>query len=354
MPSVTEQPKAPGQASHIVYTIPRTASHLFMQLLNLPAQPSVLRREDGIDGYHFLETLVHRFKNGLAGKPLKDWTAEEQKLMRDAFQAGFEDWLRLMKSAEGMGKRTFTKEHVNWLVDPIAEGRASGEMRQGIESFAASFPEGSEHSQTHTKANPLVMPDEFVLKMLKPTFLIRHPALAFASLFRAAVGGEGSDDLRLEEVLDGEEKHKWECTYHWSIAVYNFYIQHPEFDRKTCVDGIQYPIVIDAGDLNNEPLIKKYAKAVGLDEDLVRFEWQPTPDEEIEKVPVLQRKMKKTILESKGVETGRLGKDGGPDMEKLKEGWRKEFGDAVSARLEKLVEDNLGMYEELRSKRLTV
>src|SRR5690242_15351050 len=107
-----EQPKI---NHNILFTLPRTASHLLTRLLHLPAQSSITRPPNGEDGYLFLPACLTRFKRQLFGKEPNSWTDEDKQALKDALQKGFNDWTDLISEAEQSGKGTYIKEHINFL-----------------------------------------------------------------------------------------------------------------------------------------------------------------------------------------------------------------------------------------------
>lgn len=341
------QPPPPRPVHNILFTIPRTASHLLTQLLNLPAQPSIKRPTNNQDGYLFLPAAVQRFRNNLMERALSEWSDTEKQGLRDAFQTGFNDWTGLIEGAGGEGKGTYIKEHVNWLLDPVAHSRLLDDGNADEREFyKVSWPgHGESGLQEKSIENVTCLPDGFLLNKLKPTFLLRHPALTFPSALRTSLDIEG-----LETALSAEKTQQWECTYAWTLSLYKFYIQQADFDRATLLQNVEYPIVLDAADLGDETLVRQYARAVGLDEEKVRFEWEAAGVEGLGKT---ERRMKSTVLASKGVEKGKLGAESF-DLEILQESWREEFGDVLAERLSRLVSDSMEAYEELSALRLRV
>ncbi|KAL1591446.1 hypothetical protein SLS60_011945 [Paraconiothyrium brasiliense] len=333
----------------MVFTIPRTASHLLLKLLNLQEQPSLHRHSNNLDGYLFLPAAVPRFRYSLPGKPIQDWTEEEKTALMTVMQGSFDDWIDLIQEAEKHGKSSFIKEHLHWMVDPVAEARLY-ENGQSGSSSAIQFQvnwKNSQPSEAREEHNVTCLPDTFLLQHIKPTFLIRHPALTFPSNLRTAIDNQGISTVMIEEKIQ-----QWECTYLWSLSMYKFYAQSTkQFDRKSLVDGVEYPIVLDAQDLGNEALVKKYVKAIGLHEDRVRFTWKAADKEDLSGLGTMEKRMKSTILASSGIEQIKLNL-GEPDMETLKEGWRREFGDVLSERLVKLVNGSIDAYETLKRVRL--
>lgn len=111
-----------------------------------------------------------------------------------------------------------------------------------------------------------------------------------------------------------------------------------------------YPIILDAADLADQELVRKYARAVGLDPDVVVFEWGVATGEERKGMGEMEGRMKDTLLGSIGVVVGKL--RGKEEEERVK--WREEFGEVVAGRLEALVRDAMADYEWLRERRLCV
>ncbi|KAF1950346.1 hypothetical protein CC80DRAFT_240234 [Byssothecium circinans] len=344
---------------NILFTIPRTASHLLTKLLNLPAQPSIHRTSNGEDGYLFLPAVAQRFQNDLFGKKIEDWTDEQTKGLQDALQQGFEAWTSLISSAEKDGKATFIKEHINWLVDPVSEARFLGypipPSRPKLIaitspwSYTAPQQKGLENIQS-PELNPTSLPSAFLLDNVKPTFLIRTPFLTFPSSLRTSLS-----DQPLEAVLREEYAQRWECTYHWTRSLYRFYLANASpASRQSRIDDVEYPLVIDAADLGDEELVRKYARAVGLDEEAVRFEWAAASEEEVGAADKTKNKMTKSIRASKGVRKEMLGTERVWDFEEEKGKWVDEFGGVLAERLAGLVEGALVDYEELRKVRLRV
>jgi hypothetical protein len=285
----------------------------------------------------------------LPGKPIQEWTEEAKTALKDVMQSSFEDWERLIDEAEKQGKGTFVKEHLHWMISPVAEARLYGHQKYDS-STATQF---QVHRKMHhsndarEEDNVTCIPDAFLLQRIKPTFLIRHPALAFPSNLRAAIDNQG-----ISTILEDEMIHQWECTYLWSLSLYRFYTKSAVgSDRRSFVDGVEYPIVLDAQDLGDEALMKKYAKAVGLDEDKVRFTWKAADEQELSSLGKMESRMKSTILASSSIEKSKLNPEK-LDVETLKEEWRSEFGELLSGRLVNLVNSSIEAYEALKHVRL--
>lgn len=317
---------------NILFTIPRTASNLVTQLLNLPVQPSIIRHSR--DGYFFLPALSYRYQHDTFGRPRDEWTGEEQKGMQYALQKSFDAWNDWVVAAEREGKGTFIKEHVNWTIEAEEESRhLYGEIDK----------------KESVSLNPTCIPDAFLLDKVRPTFLIRHPALTFPSLFRTALDNEGQEALLTSSA---EKATRWEATYHWHVTLYKFLIASKSYPSASHDPRIQYPIILDASDLAKRDVVCKYAEAVGLDPALVRFEWAAVSEQEQERLGKVEARMKDTLLKSNGVVLDKLQEVEAVDVEKEKEKWVGEFGEVLAKRLARLVEDAIRDYEWLLERRL--
>jgi hypothetical protein len=107
----------------------------------------------------------------------------EQDKWTFSLQICFDAWRDWINEAEHEGKGTFIKEHVNWMVRP------------DVESHFLHGDHNSYSNQEERGFNPTCIPDHFLLSNVRPTFLIRHPALTFPSLILTAIDNEGIDAL---------------------------------------------------------------------------------------------------------------------------------------------------------------
>jgi hypothetical protein len=260
--------------------------------------------------------------------------------MADALKESWEAWKQWSEKAEKEGKGTYVKEHVNWMLDPAVEFA----FLHGGEVTAKRLPEGLRDEDA--EMNVTAIPDAWLFYRVRPTFLIRHPALTFPSLMRTAIDNEG-----VEEVLKAESAMvmRWECSYTWHVQLYRYLLASGSYPKESKVEGITYPIILDAADLKDEALVRRYAEAVGLDAEKVRFAWQ---EGEKEDMGEMEARMKDTLLVSKGMVAGKLTGGGEMDIEAEKEKWRKEFGDVLTERLVMLVDAAMGEYEWLYTRRM--
>ncbi|KAH7383752.1 hypothetical protein BKA66DRAFT_462727 [Pyrenochaeta sp. MPI-SDFR-AT-0127] len=326
---------APPLPTHnILITIPRTASNLVTQLLNLPAQPSIARHSR--DGYFFLPALGYRYEHDTFGRPRDEWTEEEQDGIQAALQTSFDAWKTWIADAELEGKGTFIKEHVNWTIKAEPE---------------TQYLHRSPEDETSLSLNLTCIPDDFLLNKVRPTFLIRHPALTFPSLFRTARDNEGIDALLTESTA---KAIRWEATYRWHITLYKFLVSSPAYPYPSHDLDIQYPIILDASDLANPDLVRKYAAAVGLDPQLVKFEWAAVSDQEQDRLGKVEARMKDTLLKSQGIVLDKLRKGAALNVETEAKKWIEEFGELLGKRLVGLVEEAMGDYEWLFERRVRV
>ncbi|KAF2010778.1 hypothetical protein BU24DRAFT_495982 [Aaosphaeria arxii CBS 175.79] len=344
-----ETPTSPQKPPihNILLTLPRTSSHLLTRILNLPSQPSIHRHPS--DGYFFLAPTVQRFSHHLAGKPLPAWTSDERDALRDAFQTSYEELEAFHSAVVAAGKSSYVKIHVNWLIEPVSETSflfPDLEQQQLLPAPWTVQTASQGPDATKSALNETAVPDE-VLRGWRPTFLVRHPALVFPSLLRTAIDNEG-----VESVLKGEATQRWEATFHWSRALYEFYDGDGEGEgRESRVEGVRYPIVVEADDVVGRPeVVRLYARAVGLDEKLVRYEWERASETEVAGLSKVERRMKDTLLGSRGIVGGKTAEGLVVEDEVVK--WGKEFGEVLGERLRVLVEASMADYEWLRERRL--
>jgi hypothetical protein len=322
---------SPTPTHNILFTIPRTASNLLTQLLNLPDQPNILRHPQ--DGYFFFPALRYRYQHSITTRSFTSLSDEERRGLFSALHTSFKALKEWAEKAEEEGKATYVKEHMSWMTKPSDESTYL--HNKSSPSFGIADAVGSRTA----------IPDVFLLDRVRPTFLIRHPVLTFPSLMRTAIDNEG-----LESVLNPETEKmmQWECTYYWHIQLYKHLLTSEKYPRASAVEGITYPIVLDAGDLHAEELVSKYAEAVGLDPRVVRFEWDDAGSEGMGK---MEARMKDTLLGSRGVIAEKLADI---DVETEKGKWKGEFGDALAERLIRLVEAAMGDYEWLYERRMRI
>lgn len=338
-------------------TAPRTASHLLTKILNLPSQPSLHTNPTQPPEYFFLPTIPLRLSepSHLASRHIDTWTAEEKTALRTAYQTSYDALAAFVTDAEDKGKNILIKEHVNWLSDPVAESRFAFPSIPSSATEDNWIIEASRTTQTRSKGNETVLPDDFLLGWL-PTFLIRHPALVFPSAYRTLLDIRGVDAAKAEMQSGGLAL---EMTLRWSRGLYDWYCSrlspNPSSPNKTSeteeAEGVKWPIILDADDVILAPaVVRKYANLIGLDVTKLKFEWEELGKEEMEAMPNFKKRMLSTISASRGVDKSKtsVGLDIGVEAAR----WKEEFGEDEGVEIERWVRDAMPDYEYLRVKRL--
>lgn len=345
MASTDSQPMIPEALSLkrlYIFTYPRTASSLLVKILNLPNQPSVISRKGG--GYFFLPAIQRQRELRLLEKSYPHWSEDEKERLREQFQQCSRDFGQFFASEEAAGKTIVVKEHVTHMIDPISK------MSYVYSSqYAPEPPWKINLSATNTKrprnmgANNTVLQDEF-LRTWFPTFLIRHPAVAFPSYYRIFFRSHPSE----EEMSEIEGELTSAMTLRWTRHLYDWYINLWEYLTLNNTKRAK-PIVLDAEDMLSDPqILIRFCDVVGLDSKKLRFNWDPPNSTELQQTDPLTKKMNATLLSSSGVIKGKKADD--LNLEYEIENWKAEFGEYGGLRLAKWVQTAMPDYEYLRSK----
>ncbi|KAE8331389.1 hypothetical protein BDV39DRAFT_189802 [Aspergillus sergii] len=281
-----------------------------MRILDLPNQPNVVSEKSG--GYFFLPAVQRQRGLRLLEKNYTEWNENEKDALRsqlDQCSATFHEFVR---RAEGAGKTMVVKEHVPHLIEPIAKTQHVHRSQGSIGS-----PQGFDH-QT-------LLPDEFLLTWF-PTFLVRHPALAFPS--------------ELASVM----------TLRWTRQLFDWYVNiWNQLSAKNITRP--KPIVLDADDiLANPQIVVRFCDLVGLDSTKLCFSWEPLRSDELRQTDPLKQKMNATLLASSGIMQDKSAQNLNLDCEMEK--WKAEFGETEALKLTKWVDNAIPDYEYLRSHRL--
>ncbi|KIW60713.1 hypothetical protein, variant 2 [Exophiala xenobiotica] len=362
-----------------LFTHPRTASNLLLRILNLEHQPAVFSptpqdpstMSGGREyGYFFLPTMGQRLE--LATRPLDDWTEQESIQTKRCFQECSDDLMSYAEDAVKSGKLAFVKEHLYWMISPFAErpeeGRHSGQdadwkvtigERQARQGGQELFQHNTGRKRTGSTGNPSVLPDDFFLSWT-PTFLIRHPALVFPSLYRTSVDLEGQSAARSN--IDGIFRS--EMTMRWLRVLWMWFTERYR-EQQSTVDSAKAeptgdrqqaeasrPIILDADDIILEPeVVHRYCELTGLDPTRCRYEWPAATAVEHAGMSFIEKRMKSSLLASKGIV--REGKTAvGLDIEEETKKWEDEFGGLEAGKIRRWVYDALPDYEFLRAARL--
>ncbi|KAI1267047.1 hypothetical protein F5Y18DRAFT_381329 [Xylariaceae sp. FL1019] len=315
-------------------TSPRTASNMFVKILNLDEQGV---RPSHHGGYFFFPSVTARLP--IYDKNPEDVTPEEHAEQKEATQISADALQDYLAAAEQENQAIVVKEHVFFLNAAEAEREYAHPEAKAPHTTAAI--RGLDNP-TRSDNNLTCLPDEF-LKTWHPTFLIRHPAVQLPSLYRTA--------MREDMKLDGKgrarrEPYPAETTMLWVRSLYDFYRAH--FGENS-----NWPIVLDADDVMTQPqVVVKYAKMAGLDTSKLVFSWEKAGKEEMEKQSHTEKIMLSSVNASTGVNMDKVA--GNVDIEKEAVKWREEFGEEGGRKLEKWVREAIPDYEYLRSKRLTL
>ena len=185
--------------------------------------------------------------------------------------------------------------------------------------------------------NPTLLPDAF-LSTFKPLLLIRHPALAYPSLYRAT--------RAIMPHITIDSKGLWiEFSMAWMRMAFEW------FEEMAAAGSPCKPIIVDADDLISDPgVVRKLAGEIGGDAEELVFEWEAVEGVELEGVGAVARVYESTLLASRGVMEGK--RAGDLSVEREVEGWVREFGEEVAGRLKGYVEAAMGDYEYLKGRRL--
>lgn len=259
--------------------------------------------------------------------------------------------LESLRAAETRGRTLYAKEHVAWLLAPDAEEAV---IHGGDAASEEAGPWGVS-GERRSAGNETCLPDA-LLRRVHPTFLVRHPALAFPSALRTSLSSEGASLAgggrgERERVADIVRSAPWELSFHWSRALFDWYVQNLSVtERRTPVDGVVWPVLIDADDITDKALIEKYCKVSGLDSSKVRWEWDAVDAREREKLSGVAKKMTATIIDSTGVVPRKTAEGLVVEVEKVK--WIQEFGEELAEMLATHVGNAMADYQYLRQKSL--
>ena len=331
----------PAFRRYYLLTYPRTASNLLLRILALEDQPSLV--EGGKNEYLFAPTMEWRTgQNKTAGKHISEWTGIQISGLKESYQTCFEALQEQLDKATAQQKDVYIKEHVPWLIEPVAETRF---LYGDSASYERAWMVETSYGNSRSKFNETIFPDEF-LRIWLPTFLIRHPALVFPSNYRTCLDNEGQDIAR-------SEMHALEMTIHWSRTLYDWYTEPPEINLPTTSSLEHWPIILDADDIITQPdIVIKYAEIVGFDITKLKSSWDPSSKQELDAMSAVEKRMKSTLLSSSSIVKEKASADIRIETEMLQ--WRTEFGDDEAQRMEGWVRAAMPDYEYLRARRLIV
>ncbi|KAL4782806.1 hypothetical protein BJX76DRAFT_349125 [Aspergillus varians] len=304
----------------------RSDHHSRLSLLTYPERPAFASCSDG--GYFFAPLDHFRYDMGVAGAHVDDLTPDQRA--KEAY----------IHDAEDQGKKAFFKEHMHILISPAA--RISFVLKTDDNSNTKEKPLRDEDQSSYY--NETFLPDNF-LSTLKPTFLIRHPALAVPSYYRAARKADGDQYLLSDQ---GQRMCRNVVTVRWSRQLYGFYAERlnaAETERRT---EIAWPLVSDADDIMTKPaVVTRFCEILGLDTTRLRFQWDK--DEQKQRPEILA--YRSTIDGSTGIDA-RKAYGESIDLDESARQWKEEFGEGPGGMIKKHVREAKADYEVLKEKRL--
>jgi len=374
--AVTDDIPSNGLTSRrlLLVSVPRTASNLLCKLgisgnkdsshlpnrravkiLNIRNQPRVHTNQ--LDGYFFFQAFAKVAREDFSKAP-EDWSDADVQGVREGFETCMDALEKYSAQARKQNKMMFSKEHAFWFTNPAALQEAV-HGREVADSFKKRFRVNTGaygFSQSFSPSNPTILPDEY-LRSWQIAFIIRHPALAWPSMYRAMikVAAEGIMD---EDGIKGASTTN--MNLHWTRMLYDWCMEQPDVPTP--------PPVIDAHDLIHHPeVVLQFCEQTGLDKTVVQFEWDQNEVKKSEKwrgsdpnADATEQEMKgraasimlSSIEGSKGVI-----KDKAPaniDIAAETAKWKVGFGEETAHIIEKAVWDSMPDYEYLKSKRITV
>lgn len=338
----------------LLVSVPRTASNLFLKIVDIHHQPNVLTNEKG--GYFFYDGFMIATRDGHLNKPLDQWTDSETTEARNTYQQCLDNLEEYSAQAQRENKIMFAKEHAFWFVNPTAmysqPDDSPSAKAKALENCRLNIPETYGPQQTFSANNQTVLPDEY-LRTWQLAFIIRHPALAWPSMYRAMLKISKLGILDDDGVKGASLTN---MTLRWTRKLFDWCLEQP--DEPTV------PLVVDAHDvIHNPESVVRFCEAAGLDTDAIRFDWS---DEDGGKGSETAKRsnglmdsdmhqkasriMLSTLEASKGIV-----KDKAPatvDIKAEAEKWREEFGSEVAGLIEKAVWDAMPDYEYLKERRV--
>ena len=258
----TAKPSTPRRL--FLVSVPRTASNLLVKVLSIQKQPNVLTNETS--GYFFQDAYLLGTSKGYLFKPLSQWTDAEKAEIRSAYQHCLDNLEASSAAALHQGKTLFTKEHAFWfanlavMLPTESSSSSSNSNNSNTTDFHLTLPPHYPNPHTFSPGNQTLFPDSY-LSTWHFAFIIRHPALAWPSMYRAV--------LRLGKLrmLDDEGVRataKSNMTFRWTRSLYDWCVEHSPSSTP--------PIILDAYDVVHSPeAILRFCEMTGLDKDLVQF-----------------------------------------------------------------------------------
>jgi hypothetical protein len=329
-----------------------------VRVLDIHHQPNVVTNDKA--GYFFHEAYLAGALKGYFNKPLGQWTDAEKAEIRDAYQQCLDRIEASSEQARRDNKIKFTKEHAFWFVNPAImldaeSGTTSGSGEQQEDCFRLAFANVYGQRQTFSRNNKTLLPDEY-LRTWQFAFLIRHPALAWPSMYRAMrkISNLGILD---DDGINGSFVSN--MTFRWTRYLYDWCLEQSKSN------GSSVPLILDAHDvIHNQDVVLRFCEETGLDKNAVQFEWKDDNINQLmlrlqnsqNEVSDYEKEANKIMTSTLRTSSGII-KDKTPatvDIEAEVEKWKEEFGPEGAAMIERTVWAAMPDYEYLREKRLKV
>ncbi|KFX87725.1 hypothetical protein V490_08056 [Pseudogymnoascus sp. VKM F-3557] len=315
-----------GRKPVFILSHPRTASNLFMKIFK--SHPDIVQIE-----YPFLDSFYFGSESQCGRKSAqiekKRAELQEQISKPKTYRGCFEKLEENICKAREQGTVAFVKEHVFTflkpsIIDSNLETPRPPRLTPQVHLYDA---------ETRVSSNPTLLPDDFMLSFV-PVFLIRHPALVFASWYRLG-------QVAFQADIDDSD-FPLEVTFSWSHILYDWYFNASEPLLNSPEPQLYKPAVIDADDImSDRGTLQRLCHQLHVDPQHLVFEWQVT---KTGLVPWFS-----SIQKSTGVDMSKLSK--GLDIQREFGKWESEFGAEVAQKLLHFVELAMPDYEYLLAQR---
>ncbi|OOQ89072.1 hypothetical protein PEBR_10511 [Penicillium brasilianum] len=347
---------SPAPKRLLLVSVPRTASNLLLKILNIAKQPHLLTNPR--NGYFFYPAFSAAAQDGTLAKEPGNWSTEEKQRYKANLQRCLNELEDYSTRAQTENKVMFAKEHAFWIFNPAAQHKMTTgeEYPEFFEEMRVDIADSYGPRRSYSKSNETCLSDQY-LRSWQMAFIIRHPALAWPSMYRAMkkLAAQGFID---EDGVKGSSLTN--MSFRWTRLLYDWCLEQPDVPTP--------PPVVDAHDLIHSPeIILQFCDHTGLDKECLQFEWcgndykksqsWAAPDEvanaaELDMHLRAASIMLSTLEASKGIV-----KDKAPekiDIAAEAAKWKVEFGEEIAGLVEKAVRDSMPDYEYLKARRLTV
>ncbi|KAJ5735479.1 uncharacterized protein N7483_000604 [Penicillium malachiteum] len=341
----------------ILISVPRTASNLLLKILIISKQPNLLSSPK--EGYFFYSAFLEStVASGDATRSADQWTEEQKHHIRNSYQKCIESLEEYSSRAIENNKRMFTKEHSSWLFSPATiQKRVTGiHNDEFFKAFRVDTPEKYGPTKTYSPSNETIFSDEY-LRSWQMAFIIRHPALAWPSVYRSLMKMSEFGIMAQDSVIGTSFTH---MDMRWTRLLYDWCLEQPDTPA---------PPLLDAHDLIHNPeIVLEFCERTGLDKNALQFEWPDkneakksliwachNPEAGDVKVKMHQNAagvLLVTLEASTGIVNSKTPET--IDVAAELESWREELGVEVATLIENAVRKSMPDYEYLMTRRLMV